>query len=212
MNNLLKLERNCAVGSTEFMQEVFKQLNKEDVGLSRNSDRLPLYLVTTLKEAQKKFASDGKKLFIKPRQNKLFSGLVLDGADYTSIRGLDPETPIIAYDAFKSNLITEWRIYVHRNKMVDSRNYSGDFTIPPDYDYVREVIKENKSSAFPLAYTIDMGVLEQGENHSLYRGMKFDNNVVVEFNDMWAIGNYGMPNDLYLELLKDRYYEILNYA
>jgi hypothetical protein len=34
-------------------------------------------------------------------------------------------------------------------------------------------------------------------------------NVIIEYNDMWAIGNYGMPNDLYLQLLKDRYFEIV---
>jgi hypothetical protein len=26
---------------------------------------------------------------------------------------------------------------------------------------------------------------------------------------MWAIGNYGIPNDLYLRLLRDRYFEII---
>lgn len=31
---------------------------------------------------------------------------------------------------------------------------------------------------------------------------------MVEFNDMWAIGNYGMANDLYFALLKDRWTEI----
>lgn len=31
----------------------------------------------------------------------------------------------------------------------------------------------------------------------------------VEFNDMWAIGNYGIPNDMYLKSLKDRYFEII---
>jgi hypothetical protein len=33
---------------------------------------------------------------------------------------------------------------------------------------------------------------------------------VVEFNDMWAIGNYGVPNDLYVKALRDRYFEIIN--
>jgi len=27
---------------------------------------------------------------------------------------------------------------------------------------------------------------------------------------MWAIGNYGMANDTYVEMLKFRYFEIIN--
>ena len=32
---------------------------------------------------------------------------------------------------------------------------------------------------------------------------------VVEFNDMWAIGNYGISNDLYVRMLKERYFDII---
>jgi hypothetical protein len=69
--------------------------------------------------------------------------------------------------------------------MVDSRNYSGDFIVSPNYDYVRKIIEENKKD-FPVSYTMDIGILSTGED------------VVVEFNDMWAIGNYGIDNELYL--------------
>lgn len=50
---------------------------------------------------------------------------------------------------------------------------------------------------FPKSYTIDVGILEDGEN------------VVIEFNDMWGIGNYGVDNHTYLRLLKSRYFEIM---
>jgi len=26
---------------------------------------------------------------------------------------------------------------------------------------------------------------------------------------MWAIGNYGIPNDLYVRILKERYFDIM---
>jgi hypothetical protein len=44
---------------------------------------------------------------------------------------------------------------------------------------------------------MDVGVTEQGRN------------VIIEFNDMYAIGNYGLPNDLYLRMLRERYFEIM---
>jgi hypothetical protein len=208
MDNLLRLPRNFAVGSTEFMLEVFNRLGKENVRLPRNSNRIAIESITTLKEAYEKFAEDGKKLFIKPQQIKLFTGLVLDGVQYTSLKTLSDDTLILAYDVFNSNLLSEWRIYVHRHEMVDARHYSGDFTITPNFEYVREVIKSNVD--FPIAYTIDVGVLEKPQLHNLFEGQRINNNVVVEFNDMWAIGNYGMPNDLYIQLLIDRYNQILN--
>lgn len=207
MDNLLRLPRNFAVGSTEFMREVFKRLGKENVRLPRNSNRLAIDNITTLKDAHNAVAN-GVVLFVKPQEVKLFTGLVLDGADYTCLRGLPDDTPILAYPPFKSKLVSEWRIYVSHKGIFDSRNYSGDFMISPDYDYVREVIKWHDD--LPVAYTIDIGILENSEQQYLFEGQKVHNNVVVEFNDMWAIGNYGMPNDLYVQLLKNRYDEIRN--
>ena len=92
--------------------------------------------------------------------------------------------------------ISEWRLYVHNDKLIDARNYSGEFIVSPDYEYAMTIITNNKGK-FPCAYTVDIAVLENKQN------------VVVEFNDMWAIGNYGIPNDIYLRILKDRYFQIV---
>lgn len=188
----LLIRNKLFVGSTEFMTEVFKRVGISDVRVPRNSNRDVEFI--TLGEAHNRVAN-GSKLFVKPIEIKLFTGLILDGMKYSSLEKLDPQTMVMAYKPFESKILSEWRIYIHRNQMVDSRNYSGDFTINPDYNYVKSVISQNND--FPCAYTIDVGILESGEN------------VVVEFNDMWAIGNYGMPNDIYLRLLKDRYFEII---
>jgi hypothetical protein len=65
----------------------------------------------------------------------------------------------------------------------------------PSKEYLESVIDSNKN--FPISYTIDIGVLDNGEN------------VVIEYNDMWAIGNYGIDNYEYFSLLKSRYFEIV---
>lgn len=183
------------VGSTEFMREVFKRVNKNNVKLPSNSNRKAE--IISLGDALERVKS-GNKLFIKPIKIKLFTGLVLDKMEQGSLNGLPSDTMVMAYEPFSTRLISEWRVYIHNHKMTDSRNYSGAYEKGPDYDYVLKVIDENKKDDFPSAYTIDIGILESEEN------------VVVEFNDMWAIGNYGMPNDLYVRLLKDRYFEIVN--
>jgi hypothetical protein len=196
LNNLLR--QNLAVGSTEFMREVFKQLGKEDVRLPRNSDR-PVEIIT-LKEAHDRVAA-GEKLFIKPYEIKLFTGLVLDGMKYSCLNGLPDDTKVMAYKPFEHRIATEWRYYIHRGQIVDARNYSGNFLVMPSGLDVYSVLSENKELKFPVAYTMDFAVLDDGP-------INYET-VVVEFNDMWAIGNYGVPNDLYLRMLKDRYFEII---
>jgi len=186
------IKRKLFVGSTEFMRKVFERVGVLDVRLPRNSNREVEFI--SLAEALER-SDKGEKLFIKPVEIKLVSGLLLDGIKHSCLDTLPPDTMFMAYEPFKHEILSEWRLYVHNHKIVDSRNYSGDFTVGSDYDYADSVMFSNKDS-FPCAYTIDIGILSNKEN------------VVVEFNDMWAIGNYGIPNDLYLRLLMDRYLEI----
>ena len=188
------INKNLFVGSCGFMREVFKRVGLNDVRLPINSNRESE--IITLGEAHKR-VSDGKKLFIKPIEIKLFSGLILDGMQHSCLSNLPNETKVMTYEPFKSKIVSEWRLYIHNDKLVDSRNYSGEFTVSPNYEYAKEVI-ENNEGKFPCAYTLDIAILENDEN------------VVVEFNDMWAIGNYGIPNDIYLRLLRDRYFQILS--
>jgi hypothetical protein len=192
------IKTNLFVGSVEFMREVFKRIGLNDVRVPINSNRESE--IITLSEALKR-AKNGKSLFIKPIEIKLFTGFVLDQMIYSCIEGLPGDTEVLAYKPFGEEILSEWRVYIHRGKIVDSRNYSGDFMLSPDYHFFLEkVLKENEGK-FPIAYTIDIGIL------GCYQ---FCDNVVVEYNDMWAIGNYGMPNDLYLRLLRDRYFEIVS--
>lgn len=189
--NLL-IKNNLFVGSVEFMKEVFSKVGKQDVRVPRNSNRE--HKVMTLGDA-KQLVKTGKSIFIKPFDIKLFTGFVLDQMIYTSISNIPDETMVMVYDVFESPIKSEWRCYINNNKVVDIRNYSGDlFTLPSEV-YLESVIESNLE--FPVAYTVDIGILEDGRNH------------VIEYNDMWAIGNYGMPNDTYLRLLKDRYFEIV---
>lgn len=192
----LLIKQNLFVGSTEFMTEVFKRVGLTNIRLPQNSNRESQTI--TLGEALSR-ANSGEKLFIKPIEIKLFTGLVLDGMEYTSLQGLPNETKVLAYPVFNEKIKSEWRLYIHNNYLVDSKNYSGDFMVSPDYNYALCIVSNNNNNKdFPSTYTIDIGILKNKEN------------VVIEYNDMWAIGNYGIPNDIYLRALRDRYFEIVN--
>ena len=190
-DNLIK--SNLFVGSVEFMREVFSRIGLNDVRVPRNSNRQ--HKVLKLGDV-KKMAKEGHKMFIKPFEIKLFTGFVIDESIYTSIANIDDDVEVMVYDVFDSQIESEWRCYIHMNRIKDIRNYSGDFFKVPSESYIESIISENRKD-FPISYTIDIGVLESREN------------VVIEFNDMWAIGNYGMENSDYISLLRQRYFEII---
>lgn len=178
---------NLFIGSVEYMKEVFSKKSL-DPKLPKNSNRE--FILTTLGEVR----SNDKKVFIKPVDIKLFTGFVFDAISRNSNSHIPDDTIVMQYDVLPK-IISEWRCYIHMNKIIDVKNYCGNLFSIPNEEYIKSIINENKD--FPIAYTIDIGILENGEN------------VVIEFNDMWAIGNYGIPNDIYLRLLKDRYFEII---
>lgn len=189
--NLIKT--NLFVGSTEFMREVFKQVNK-DPRLPLNSDRP--HIEQTLGEVRERILN-GEELFIKPKQLKLFTGLVLTPQWINSVKEFPDDTEVLVYNTIK-NITSEWRLYIHHHKIIDSKNYSGNFKDQPSYIFAEEIVNTYKSK-MPCAYTMDVGKSVEFRYHSF----------VVEFNDMWAIGNYGLSNDIYLRMLRDRYFEIM---
>lgn len=190
------LKSNLAVGSVEFMKLIFERLHLKDVRVPVNSNRT--HCVDTL-GGIKRSVQLGNKHFIKPFDIKLFTGFIIDRMQYPSLNGIPDETPVMVYEPFKYPIESEWRCYVLNNRVEYIANYSGDFLVNINGTYLQKVIADNKST-FPSAYTIDIGVLSNDEN------------VVIEFNDMWAIGNYGVPNDLYLRMLRERYFEIVRNA
>jgi hypothetical protein len=109
---------------------------------------------------------------------------------------LPDETEVYVAEPFDNKIISEWRCYIRYSTIEDSKNYSGNFRITPNYNWIEKQIPRN----YPTCYTMDVGVLENGEN------------VIIEYNDMWAIGNYGMDNINYYSMLRERYFEIIRYA
>lgn len=85
--------------------------------------------------------------------------------------------------------------YVFMGKIIDVRHYSGVFSITPNFHFLNDIAKNNID--FPIAYTIDVAILKNNEN------------TVIEYNDMWAIGNYGLDNITYKRLISNRYFEIV---
>jgi hypothetical protein len=78
------------------------------------------------------------------------------------------------------DIVSEYRCFVYNNRLLGINNYSGDFTIFPDTDTIIEMIGEYTDS--PIAYTLDVGVIESGET------------VIIEVHDFFSCGLYGFAD------------------
>lgn len=93
------------------------------------------------------------------------------------------------------DFVSEYRCYIIDRKIVGCYNYLGDIYKYPNLKLVDEMIKDFKSA--PMGYSIDVGILPNGET------------ALVECNDGWSLGNYGLSPKLYTRLLVERWIEIL---
>jgi hypothetical protein len=183
---------NLFVGTVEFMTGVFDRVGIVPERLP-NSDR-PVEIMTAGQAISR--VEQGETLFIKPVQLKLFTGMVFK-REYLSILHRVPEdTQVMVEPPFSGGILSEWRMYIMGGKVKYIANYSGDVGIfPVRFESVMEHVRE-LSEKF-ISFTCDVAVMCDGS-------LK-----IVEFNDMWAIGNYGVPNDEYLSMLKKRYFQII---
>lgn len=186
------------VGSVEFMTEVFKRIGINQPRLSKNN----------LRPEKRMMISDfvyESPVFIKPTSTKLFTGTVIDEYNHTQYKHHYPDAEIIVQDVIP-DIISEWRCYIFRNKIVDVKNYSGD--IGADVNgiirYLDNELQRHGDLSLPETFVADVAVCmdKTQKPTTTYH-------TIIEFNDMWAIGNYGVSNDLYVRMLKQRYFDII---
>jgi len=92
--------------------------------------------------------------------------------------------------------LSEYRCFVSKGELVGVKHYSGDFRLFPDLSPVHDVLDDKDwASVAPAAYTVDIAVID-------YK------TTIIELQDMWSIGHYGLDPVLYAKLLRDRWYQI----
>lgn len=142
-------------------------------------------------------------IFIKPRNDvKLFTGMVIDTSkDHLFVSDYYPEiTPDLEiYCSDVLEFASEYRCFISKGELKGIHWYSGDFKITLDSGMIKiieKMIKDYKSA--PTAYTLDVGIIENDVNEL----------ALIEINDFWAIGSYGMDAKIYTRMTIDRMEEI----
>ena len=135
-------------------------------------------------------------IFVKPNgQAKAFVAGVLRKSSSKSF--LFPDVPdsesVLVSEVV--DFVSEYRGYVIRGDLKGIKHYLGDIRVFPDMDVVDEAIRAYTSD--PAGYSIDFGVTSEGKT------------LLIECNDGWSLGNYGLDHQVYANLLMARWDELM---
>jgi hypothetical protein len=75
---------------------------------------------------------------------------------------------------------SEWRCFIYKNQLVGLQNYQGDFTLFPNIEKIKSMIKAYNGQ--PIAYTLDVYINEYNETYCL------------EVHDFFSCGLYGFAD------------------
>jgi len=140
-------------------------------------------------------------IFLKPYdQLKLFSGGVISG-DFSKRNFFPYPDDTLIYTSEVLDIVSEYRCFINHGKLIGMKHYQGEFCVFPNVDKINEMIYEfeNSNCNPPVSYTIDVGIIN-------------DNNttILIEVNDGWCCGSYGLDGELVLRFHMQRWLQILN--
>jgi hypothetical protein len=200
----LALSRSTLVaGSIPFVRSAFLQLGIQPPVLNEYPNCLAEFLhrrMWTLTQGQlyKYFDEAGRKpCFAKPEtRRKRFTGRVFSCAeDLIHADGASCSMSLVCADVVE--WLTEYRVFVLHGHTLGIRHYRGDSTLALDFNVVRRAIEifENSGTAC-ISYAADFGVLASGIT------------ALVEVNDAWGLGSWGLDENAYTDLIIARWREI----
>jgi hypothetical protein len=151
---------------------------------------------TTLGAVRLSFRSgQGAPVFVKPlAETKSFPGCVVTGEG--KLGGLQHLADDLGVQAAEPvAFVSEWRYFVHHGTVAGLAHYRGEWSVVPDSDTVRRAVAAY--SRGPAAYSLDFGVTADGRS------------LLVEANDAFALGAYGLDAVAYARMLEDRWLELV---
>ena len=136
-------------------------------------------------------------LFVKPKEPKLFNGGVQTLEQIWPYLPPGYDTSLSSCYACKPiDIVSEYRCFVHRRRIVGIQHAEGDFRRFPDISEVEYWV--SRFDAQPVAFCLDVGLLA-------------DRQIVVEVNDVLCCCTFGFDGNV-LQLQRDRFSEIRELA
>ena len=189
------LEQFIPVGTVEFVHDFMKLVHNRrplkpmnippifiDTGYFLNRN------IAILNGAEvSNFNVETERYFIK--SNDVVKGFTyLGSVKDLNKKKLKPKEHYIVSDLI--DIISEWRCFVFRGKLVGLQNYSGDFCEFPSVDLIEEIIRiyENSNENIPPSYTLDVCVTTDDSEY------KNKTTSIIEFHHFYSCGFYGFSD------------------
>ncbi len=139
-------------------------------------------------------APENRPVFVKPVREKAFTGMVLRTEDdCPKLSYCRLNEPVVCSEIVE--FLREWRVFVRYGKVLDVRPYYGDWRQQYDSATIENAVTDFISA--PAGYAMDFGVTSDGRT------------LLVEVNDGYSLGNYGLPALDYAKLLSARWCELV---
>lgn len=132
-------------------------------------------------------------IFVKPVEDKKFTGVVVRSTKDLVGCGTYGENPDVLCSEIV-NFKAEWRCFVRYGKILDVRPYKGNWKLHYDPSIIETAVKDYSTA--PSGYAIDFGVTDDGRT------------LMIEINDGYALGCYGLFYINYAKLLSARWAEL----
>ncbi|MBA4018075.1 MAG: hypothetical protein C0483_12955 [Pirellula sp.] len=132
---------------------------------------------------------------IKPlNHHKLFTGTVVQAfRDLIPTASLPDDVPILAQGYLE--FVSEWRVFVLRRQLLHVGRYKGNPLLFPDASVLRSAL--NSFDEQPIAFGMDWGITSCGKTR------------LVEVNDGYSLGNYGLRGADYTAIIEARWRELM---
>ena len=132
-------------------------------------------------------------VFVKPIEDKQFTGIVVHSAKELIGCGIQGVNQSV-YCSEIVNFVAEWRCFVRYGKILGVKPYKGDWRKHYDYRIIENAVNDFKSA--PVGYAIDFGLTSDGRT------------LLIEVNDGYSLGCYGLFYIDYAKLLSARWSEL----
>ncbi len=132
-------------------------------------------------------------VFIKSVEDKAAPGIVITSwADLKEYEYLDPEFDIYCSECV--HFVSEWRCFLLYGQLIGIHFYYGDKNIECDREVINAAIRAFPN--MPAGCALDFGVTDDGRT------------LLIEMNDGYSLGIYGLEPTLYVRLLTARWAEL----
>lgn len=195
--NLQIKEDNIFLGSIQFIHTALKKMNQKLPDSIDYPNSLDSFLGRKIWASTINKIADNPNnwnVFVKPKYDKKkFTGRLINSTkDLIGCGDVSQNTEVWVSEP--KNFISEWRVFVRKKQIVGVKFYKGDWRCHYNASIIEDAV--NQFDNAPAGYSLDFGLTDKKEF------------LLVEGNDGYGLGNYGLFYIDYAKLLASRWAEL----